>query len=193
MKRHISLLVAAVAVLLTLSLHAQDSPTLSPEGTRASGSNGGLGGFGQDRPSNAETEITAREQATFDNRTGIAEFIGSVVVKDPQFTLTADRLKAFLNAERKGLDRVEAEGNVVIRQENKDDRGSNVVSVARAGKAIFNPTTGDVDLIEWPQVTQGINAHVATEAGTIMILNRAGKINTRGASRTMIVDTGGAP
>jgi lipopolysaccharide transport protein LptA len=193
MMKKIFPLAALGAALFVMPLSAQDSPTLSPGGNRGGGNTGGLGGFGQDRPANAETEITAREQATFDNRTGIAEFIGSVVVKDPQFTLTADRLKAFLNAERKGLERVEAEGNVVIRQENKDDRGGTVVSTARAGRAIFNPATGDVDLIEWPQVTQGINAHVATEAGTVMVLNRAGKINTQGASRTMIVDTGGAP
>lgn len=147
-------------------------------------------GKGKDRPANAETIITSREQTTFDNKTGEAEFIGSVVVKDPQFTLTADRLKVFLNGERKGLQRVEALGNVVIRQENKDSKGENVVSVARAGKAIFYPDTGDVDLAEWPQVTQGINTHVSTEAGTRMILNRAGKINTVGSSRTLIIDNG---
>ena len=147
-------------------------------------------GKGKDRPANAETIITSREQTTFDNKTGEAEFIGSVVVKDPQFTLTADRLKVFLNAERKGLQRVEAVGNVVIRQENKDAKGENVVSVARAGKAIFYPDTGDVDLTEWPQVTQGINTHVSTEASTRMILNRAGKINTVGSSRTLIIDNG---
>ena len=147
-------------------------------------------GKGKDRPANAETIITSREQTTFDNKTGEAEFIGSVVVKDPQFTLTADRLKVFLNPERKGLQRVEASGNVVIRQENQDAKGDNVVSVARAGKAIFYPDTGDVDLTEWPQVTQGINTHVSTEAGTRMILNRAGKINTVGSSRTLIIDNG---
>jgi lipopolysaccharide transport protein LptA len=151
---------------------------------------GDANSLGGDRPANAETVITSLEKATFDNSTGVAEFIGSVTVKDPQFTLTSDRLKAFLNSDRKGLERVEATGNVVIRQENKNERGEAVVSVARAGKAIFHPDTGDVDLTEWPQVTQGINAHVATEATTRMVLNRAGKINTAGSSRTMIVDTG---
>ena len=170
-----------------LSAQAQSRPSIQPSDSSRSPSP-----MGGERPANAETIITALEKATFDNSTGVAEFIGSVTVKDPQFTLTSDRLKAYLNQERKGLDRVEALGNVVIRQENKDERGQTVVSTARAGKAIFYPATGDVDLTEWPQVTQGINAHVATEATTRMILNRAGKINTAGSSRTMIVDTGEA-
>jgi lipopolysaccharide transport protein LptA len=180
-------LTCAAILLPSFCLQAQTSPSIQPSGQASSPAVGGLGG---ERPANAETVITALQSSTFDNRTGIAEFVGSVVVKDPQFTLTADSLKAFLNAERKGLERVEATGNVVIRQENTDDRGGEVVSVARAGKAVFHPASGDVELMEWPQVTQGINAHVATEAGTKMLLNRIGKINTAGSSRTMIVDTG---
>jgi Tfp pilus assembly protein FimT len=85
---------------------------------------------------------------------------------------------------------VEATGNVVIRQENTDNRGAQVVSTARSGKAIFTPDTGDIDLQEWPQVQQGINAHVSTESTTRMILNRAGRINTVGSSKTVIVDAG---
>jgi lipopolysaccharide transport protein LptA len=181
------LLSTALLFLTLASSPAQTTPSIQPTGVSPTTGAGGLGG---DRPANAETVITALESSTFDNRSGVAEFTGSVVVKDPQFTLTADRLKAFLNAERKGLERVEATGNVVIRQENTDERGGEVVSVARAGKATFHPSSGDVELMEWPQVTQGINAHVATEAGTIMILNRIGRINTNGSSRTMIVDTG---
>lgn len=178
------LLIAGAVFLPLLGLNAQTSPSIEPTGSTSAG------GFGSERPANAETVITALENSNFDNRTGVAEFVGSVVVKDPQFTLTADRLKAFLNSERKGLERVEATGNVVIRQENTNERGGEVVSVARAGRAIFHPASGDVELLDWPQVTQGINAHVATEAGTKMILNRIGKINTEGSSRTMIVDTG---
>lgn len=163
---------------------AQLAPSMNP------GQGGAFGGSSKERPPNAETVITAMDESTFDNRSGVAEFTGSVTVKDPQFTLTCDRLKAFLNQDRKGLERVEATGNVVIRQENKDAKGKDVVSVAKSGKAVFHPATGDVDLTEWPKVEQGINAHIATDSGTKMILNRAGKINTTGSSRTMIVETG---
>lgn len=146
--------------------------------------------LGGERPEGAETVITSLEEAKFDNRTGVAEFVGSVVVRDPQFTLTCDRLKAFLSNDRRGLERVEADGNVVIRQENAEDGGGSVVSIARAERAIFHPATGDVNLTGWPQVIQGINAHVATEQTTRMILNREGRINTSGSSKTVIVDTG---
>lgn len=178
--------------LLTLScasLTAQPAPSINSTnlGNESAGNAGALGG---ERPENAETVITSQEEARFDNRSGVAEFIGSVVVTDPQFTMTCKRLKAFLNEDRKGLERVEAEGEVVIRQENQDEGGGQVVSVARSGKAIFYPATGDVELLDWPQVVQGINAHVGTEVSTKMVLNRAGRINTDGASKTVIVDTG---
>lgn len=168
--------------------HAQSA--MNPEG--GSGENSGLSAFSKERPKNAETVITAQQEATFDNKTSIAEFTGAVVVKDPQFTLTCDRLKAYLKPGGKGLEKVEAIGNVVIRQENTDDRGSDVVSVARSGLAVFVPATGDIELRESPQIAQGINAHVATEPQTRMILNRAGKINTIGGSKTVIVDSGEA-
>lgn len=46
------------------------------------------------------TEITA-EEATFDNKTHQAVFIGNVVVKDPEFNVTCDRLTAVLKHEEK--------------------------------------------------------------------------------------------
>ncbi len=179
-----------VILLLGSPALAQDSPSMNPSTNTGSSGASTLGVVSRDRPANAETVITASEEATFDNRSGVAEFVGSVVVRDPQFTLTSDRLKAFLSNSGKGLDRVEATGNVLIRQENKNERGEVVVSTARSGKAIFTPATGDVDLTEWPQVQQGINAHVSTEVSTRMVLNRAGRINTSGGSKTVIVDAG---
>ena len=80
---------------------AQLAPSMNP------GQGGAFGGSSKERPPNAETVITAMDESTFDNRSGVAEFTGSVTVKDPQFTLTCDRLKAFLNQDRKGLERVQ--------------------------------------------------------------------------------------
>ena len=45
------------------------------------------------------TEITATTEANFDQQTRKAVFIGSVHVKHPQFTLSSDRLTAFLKKE----------------------------------------------------------------------------------------------
>ena len=44
----------------------------------------------------APTEITAVEETTFDEKVRVAVFTGSVVVNDPQFHLTCDKLTAYL-------------------------------------------------------------------------------------------------
>ena len=61
-----------------------------------------------ERPKGAKTEITASEEASFDNENNIAEFKGSVVVKDTQFNLTCDAMMVKLAKERGGIEVVEA-------------------------------------------------------------------------------------
>ncbi|MFV0415702.1 MAG: LptA/OstA family protein [Chthoniobacterales bacterium] len=196
MTRKISALCSAT-LLCALPLQAQEqnsnetTPTMSPNTEKKEkGSGLGFDIMSKDRPEGAVTQITAKETATFNSENNEAEFIGSVVVTDPQFQMTCERLKAFMNEDRKGLDRVEATGDVIIRQENIDEAGKKNVSIARSGRAVFLPESGDIILTELPQIQQGINRHVATEKNTKMILNRAGRIRTEGGSRTNIVDTG---
>jgi lipopolysaccharide export system protein LptA len=157
----------------------------------------GLGGMQKNRPKNAKTEITSKQEATFDNATGIATFITSVFVKDVQFNLYCDKLTVYLNKERKGIDHAEAEGHVVIVQENTNDKGESSKSIGRAGHAVFTPATGEATLTSakglpqegnWPSLQQGINNHISTEESTIMILNRDGRLKTEGGSRTVIID-----
>ncbi len=190
MSKRILLAACALWVGATLSAAAQQdagSPTMNPGGAKKKDTTG-LGVFQKDRPKGAKTEITARDEATFDNETNKAVFKGKVIVKDPQFTLYCDDLTVFLNAQRKGLDRAEAAGNVIIIQENTDDKGNPKKSTGRAGKAVFEPSTGDITLTVSPQIQQDINNHVSTEPGTVMILNREGKLSTRGGSKTVIID-----
>ena len=144
--------------------------------------------FSSDRPAGAQTEITAQKEATFNNAENMATFTGSVVVKDPQFTLFCDRLIVYMNENRKGLRIVEAIGNVTIVQETKDEKGNPSKSIGRSGKALFNPATGDITLTESPQIQQGINNHIAVNPATVMVLNRVGRLSTQGSSRTVIVD-----
>jgi len=169
-----------------------ENPTMSPELSGGSSEKRdplGLKGLtNKDRPKDAKTEITSKKQATFDNASNVAEFEGSVVVKDPQFTLFCDQLKVTLGKARKGLQLVEAFGNVIIVQENTDDAGKKVKSTGRSGKAVYEPISGDVTLTAWPSVQHDINMQVATEESTVMILNRGGKMTTKGGSRTVIVD-----
>ncbi len=170
-----------------------DNPTMNPDtgGKADSGEKNnpfGMAGMGKERPKDAKTEITAKKEASFDNTANIAEFAGSVVVKDAQFTLFCDRLKVTLSKDRKGMQLCESYGNVIIVQENTDASGKATKSIGRAGKAVYHPATGDVVLTITPSVQSGPNLQVG-EADTIMTLNRNGKSTTVGPSKTVIVDT----
>lgn len=189
------LMAAAVALLpLSTSLSQEENSgvTMSPEAgatpAKRKNDSSPLGALQKDRPKGAKTEIMSEQEATFDNETSVATFVGKVVVKDPQFNLFCDKLTVYLNKERKGIERAEAEGNVVIVQENENEKKEVVKSVGRGGKAIFTPDTGDVELRESPSIQQGINNHISTDPGTIMILNREGRLKTNGPSRTVIID-----
>jgi lipopolysaccharide export system protein LptA len=63
-----------------------------------------------------------------------------------------------------------------------------VLDTGRSQKAIYNAKQDAVTLIGWPQVTQGVNTHIATEEGTRMILYRDGRLQTFGPSRSVIED-----
>ena len=142
------------------------------------------------RPQNARTIINAEDGAWFDDVSNTIEFNGKVIVRDPQFTLTCDRLNVVLNKNRQGLKLVTATGNVVINQENTNAQGEKSKSTGKAGIAVYDPSTGDITLKSWPQVQQGVNYQVATEEGTIMILNNKGTFHTIGQTRTMIIEPG---
>ncbi len=137
------------------------------------------------------TEITAEKGAQFDAEARIAIFTGSVEVKDPQFRMKADKLTVYLDKEQGGLDRAEGEGNVVIINEKPgtDNAGKPVTSRGKSERANYDPKTGEVTLIGWPQIEQGINLHVAADASTRMILNNDGRMRTIGRSKTVIKDT----
>jgi lipopolysaccharide export system protein LptA len=160
------------------------------------------------------TEITSTNGVSYENQTRTAVFTGDVHVKHPQFTLAASKLTAILKKDAAkteakpaqpaspvktpdlpggggGLEKVIAEGNVVIIQDKPATNGSAPTRyVAKAARAEYDSATGNVTLIGWPQVAQGINMQVATEESTVMILNRDGKMITSGGSKTIIQDTG---
>jgi hypothetical protein len=98
-----------------------------------------------------------------------------------------------MNKNRQGLQQVIATGNVIIEQENTNDQGEAIKSVARAGEALYDPATGDMTLKIGPQIQQGRSYQVATEEGTVMILNNKGTSRTIGKSRAMVVDPGQTP
>jgi len=150
----------------------------------------GFGALSKNRPKGSVTEITAQKDAIFDEKQNTATFTGDVRVKDPAFLLNCDTLTVHLVKERNAIDRAVAEGNVVIVQqsENPSEKGA----VGKARQAVYIPSKGEVTLIGWPEVQQGINRHISTEQGTRMILNSNGRATTEGASKTVITDTEGA-
>jgi len=147
-----------------------------------------LGIGSKPRPKNARTIIDAEDGAWFDDSTNTIEFNGQVVVHDPQFTLYCDQLHVVMNKNRQGLQQVVATGNVFIEQENTNDQGEVIKSVARAGEAVYEPLTGDMTLKIGPQIQQGRSYQVGTEEGTVMILNNKGTSRTIGKSRAMVVE-----
>jgi len=149
----------------------------------------GLGGLTKNRPKDAKTEITCTDNATFDNNAGVATFVGKVLVIDPQLRLTCDKLVVTLRKDRKGMQLAECYGNVIMVHDGDEKDGKKVKSVGRAQKVTYDPATGDIVLLVWPQIQQGINNHISTEEGARMVLNRSGTLRTDGASKTVLKDT----
>jgi lipopolysaccharide export system protein LptA len=172
----------------------------------------------EEKKPKGQTEITALE-ATFDQKSRQAVFIGDVLVKDPEFTVTCDRLTAFLKQQKGdaapkaapaadpppaaqepepeakggGLDRAIAEaakGNeITITQDKFEADGTITKNVGKAKKATYDANTGDIVLTGSPSVQQGINLCVAQSEETVMTLNRNGRMRVEGPHKTVIKDT----
>ncbi len=133
------------------------------------------------------TEIYA-DEAFFDSEKYIGTFSGRVIVKDPRFNIQADKLTVNMaKGEERGLDKAIAEGNVgVIRETPGENGGPPVRSVGRSDKAVYTAKDGNVELSGTPRVQSGMNTHVATSPDTVMLINQAGQLTTKGPSRTDI-------
>jgi lipopolysaccharide export system protein LptA len=156
------------------------------------------------------TEITCSGETLFDVKAGQAVFVKEVKIADPQFALSADKLTVFLKKAIKpeakteskpevtptrkpdagpgsGLDRAVAEGNVVITQDKVDEKTGEITHyIGKGAKADYNALSGEMTLSGWPQIQQGLNNQVATEEGTVMIMNKDGHLRTVGRSKTVI-------
>ena len=157
------------------------------------------------------TEITARE-ATFDNRVHLATFITEVLVRDPEFGLSCERLTVNLKkppvpgAEKvdpkpkapgessSGIEKATAEGNVIITQDKPDpSTGKLQRYTGKAKRAVFDNTTGTLTLYGWPQISQTIGGSLSKqilslEESCVITLNRAGKIDVKGFHKSTLQD-----
>jgi len=193
--------VAALSALLTFSTGAPEAPGAKSV-KRAPG----------------VTEITARD-ATFDNRTHEATFTGDVIVKDPEFGLSSDKLSVYMKkpdekaapapraigAEQPkddaqsggGIDKAIAEENVVITMDKVDAEGKKQRYIGRGKKAVFDNTTGILTLTGWPQIAESISGTlskqiVSREESCVIIVNRAGRIDVKGLHTTTLKEVGTA-
>jgi len=163
------------------------------------------------------TEITAKE-ATFDSRIHLGTFSEDVVVHDPEFGLSCDKLTvnmkkppepgAAKSAEKppvkpkesgeasSGIEKATAEGNVIITQDKPDPATGKLQRyTGKANRAVFDNTTGTLTLYGWPQISQTIAGSlskqiISREQGCVMILNRAGKIEVKGSHTSTLHDSG---
>jgi len=140
-----------------------------------------------DNKAKGPTIITATQEASFDSQNSVAIFTGDVQVQDPQFSMTCDRLTVQLDKDNGGIKQAEADGSVLIVSISKDKNGGpDTKSTGKADRAIYTPGNGQIALSGTPQIQQGGNLHIATEAGTRMLLFRDGRLKTVGGSRTII-------
>ena len=133
------------------------------------------------------TEIYA-DQTVFDSGKSVGTFSGNVVVTDPRFNIQGDKLTIFISKKQnESFERAIVEGNVgVVRERPSSNGGPPDHMVGRAEKAVYTAKDGRFELTGNPRVQQGLNTHIATSPDTVMILNDAGQLETRGPSRTEI-------
>ncbi len=158
--------------------------------------------------------ITARDSAYLDKGSAIAVFVGDVKVYHPQFYLECEELE--LHMEQDAMGGGETKKAPVVNDAILADSGSGgseknetggikmaiakgpqvvirklsetgEVQVANCKEATFVSETGEMTLRVWPQVQRGQSLQIASDAGTIMILNKDGGLRTVGPSRTEIV------
>lgn len=102
---------------------------------------------GKGRSANAGPTIITSDKLEFDYKEFIALFDGHVVVKDPEFTLKADRMLVFFE-NTNSVKRVDAVGNV-------DLKSGDMTAVC--GKATYTRDNGQVRIQADPIVTKGEN------------------------------------
>jgi hypothetical protein len=68
--------------------------------------------------------------------------------------------------------------------------GSITHGIGISDRAEYDANTGNIKLFGMPDVTQGPNRCIATDATTTMTLNRDGHMTAVGPHKTIITDTG---
>ena len=93
-----------------------------------------------------------------------------------------------------GIEKAIAEGHVIITQDKMDAAGKNAQRyTAKARRAVFDNTVGTLKLYGWPEISESLGGNmtkqtIARTEGTIITLDRAGKLIVDGYSTSRILD-----
>ena len=105
--------------------------------------------FAADRKDRSNLPITIKSNEMAANNKGSkAIFTGKVVAKQGDVTIYSDRLTINYSDKKNDVEKIEADGNVRIVQENR---------IGIASHAVYESTQGRITLTGNPKVTQGID------------------------------------
>jgi lipopolysaccharide export system protein LptA len=107
------------------------------------------GGGARNNRSNLPITIKA-SQLTADNKGKKAVFTGKVVAKQGDITIFSDKLTIYYGTNKNEVEKIEADGNVRIVQENRVGSAAHAVYDSREGKITLSGGT--------PRVTQGADS-----------------------------------
>ena len=129
-----------------------------------------------DFASDAPIEVTSRRMEAFSAPRRV-HFAEDVVAKQDNAVIYADDLTVFFAGEQQTVERIEAEGNVRIVQEDK---------IATGGRGVFHRAEGRIVLTGSPRVHQG-NDFVEGDEITIFLNEERSVIRSEGGSQVRAV------
>jgi lipopolysaccharide export system protein LptA len=95
-----------------------------------------------------EPIVVTSDRMEADELGNTVTFIGGVTLKKENMTLTTDHLVVYYDAVNKGVREIEAQGNVVVRQEGR---------VALANKAVYHSKEEKIVLTGEPRIIENEN------------------------------------
>lgn len=126
-------------------------------------------------------DVVSDGRTDYDEKNSSVLFSDEVQLSTKRFRLRADKLTVKMKPGTQELESAVATGEVLV--EMTPEKGE--PAFAQAGKAIYNPVTGEIRLTDWPKIQESTKSHIATEAGTVMYLYTDGRMRTEGANRTI--------
>lgn len=168
-------------------------------------------------PPGSQIVITCTGAAFFDSAKSIALFTDNVEVRHPQFFVACDEFEVHLFKDQKPKEDAEkpgdvkgtttAKGGAASAQSGDSGQDTNIkfaiargrmvtiekrtetgeIQVGHAKHATYEGATGNILLRDFPQVQRGQHLQIATDPSTTMLLKQNGALETKGPSRTEIV------